>query len=96
MVLSGSIQKAREFGASDLHVEGGAPLVARVRGDLVFTIGEPLAAATVTEVAQSLLLDAWGAFPDAWLGRCVRRQRWCALSRASTARCAASASPYGY
>ena len=60
-MLNGWIQKARELGASDLHVEGGAPLVARVRGDLI-TIGEPLAAATVAEIAQGLLADAWGAF----------------------------------
>ncbi|MGH8254625.1 MAG: type IV pilus twitching motility protein PilT [Steroidobacteraceae bacterium] len=56
------IRKARELGASDLHIEGGTPVVARVRGDL-HAIAEPLGAAQVTQIAQHLLgQDPWGQF----------------------------------
>ena len=56
------IQKGRELGASDLHLESGTPLVARIRGDLTPT-GEPISAQRVTEAAQELLgREAWEQF----------------------------------
>ncbi|MHB8813361.1 MAG: type IV pilus twitching motility protein PilT [Steroidobacteraceae bacterium] len=61
MSLKDWIQKGRELGASDLHLEPGTPLVARIRGDLA-TVGEPVPAHRITEVAQELLGDAWGQF----------------------------------
>jgi twitching motility protein PilT len=61
MSLKDWIQKGRELGASDLHLEPGTPLVARIRGDLA-TVGEPVPAHRITEVAKELLGDAWAQF----------------------------------
>jgi len=62
MSLREWIQKGRELGASDLHLESGTPLVARVRGQLS-AIGEPIPAPRLAEVAQELLgTEAWAHF----------------------------------
>ncbi len=62
MPLRDWIQKGRELGASDLHLETGTPLVARVRGDLV-AVGEPIPAQRLTQDAQELLGgEAWARF----------------------------------
>ncbi len=62
MSLRDWIQKGRELGASDLHLETGTPLVARIRGDLV-AVGEPLPAQRLTPAAQELLgPEAWARF----------------------------------
>src|SRR6185437_11428655 len=62
MSLKSWIQKGRELGASDLHLESGTPLVARIRGDLA-PIGEPISAQRVTEAGQELLgREAWERF----------------------------------
>lgn len=61
MSLEDWIQRGRELGASDLHLESGTPLVVRVRGDLA-AIGEPIPARRITEAAQELLGEAWAQF----------------------------------
>lgn len=62
MSLKEWIQKGRELGASDLHLESGTPLVARVRGDLA-AIGEPIPAQRVNEAGRELLGgEAWAQF----------------------------------
>src|SRR6185437_2579798 len=62
MSLKDWIQKGRDLGASDLHLESGTPLVARIRGDLA-AIGEPLPAQRITDAAQELLGgEAWAQF----------------------------------
>jgi twitching motility protein PilT len=62
MSLNDWIQQGRELGASDLHLESGTALVARVRGDLV-TVGEPLPAQRVIQAGQELLgAEAWAQF----------------------------------
>jgi twitching motility protein PilT len=48
------IHTARKLGASDLHVEAGAPLVARVRGELL-TVGETVSGPYLVQVARELL-----------------------------------------
>ncbi|HTT02105.1 MAG TPA: ATPase, T2SS/T4P/T4SS family [Steroidobacteraceae bacterium] len=56
------IQRGRELGASDLHVESGIPLVARVSGELV-SGGEPISAAQVSNAARELLgAEGWNQF----------------------------------
>ena len=56
------IARGRELGASDLHVESGTPLVARVRGEL-HAVGEALAAARLSQIARELLgPEAWRQF----------------------------------
>lgn len=56
------IQKGRELGASDLHVESGTPLVARIRGDLT-PFGEPISPQRVAAAGQELLgREAWDQF----------------------------------
>jgi twitching motility protein PilT len=56
------IQRGRELGASDLHLEGGSPLVVRVRGELQ-AVGEPIPGAQLTQAGRELLgADAWGEF----------------------------------
>jgi len=56
------IQRGRELGASDLHVEGGTPLVARVAGELV-SGGETLSAGQVSDAARELLgAEGWKQF----------------------------------
>ena len=54
MSIRAWINKARDLGASDLHVEVGTPPVVRVRG-VLHPIGEPVAAAGVEQDARALL-----------------------------------------
>ena len=62
MSLRDWIKKGRELGASDLHLEAGTALVARIRGDLA-AVGEPIPAQRITQAAQELLGgEAWGQF----------------------------------
>jgi twitching motility protein PilT len=62
MSLKDWIQKARELGASDLHLESGTPLVVRIRGD-VTAIGEPIPGQHITQAGRELLGgEAWGQF----------------------------------
>ena len=62
MSLKAWIQKGRELGASDLHLEAGTPLVARVRGDLL-PIGDAVSAAQLEQITQSLLgTEPWNRF----------------------------------
>jgi len=56
------ILKASKVGASDLHLEAGTVMVARVRGELT-TVGEALAVPQLMEVARELLNDEdWAVF----------------------------------
>jgi twitching motility protein PilT len=56
------IAKAKEAGASDLHLEGGLPPALRIQGDLRVS-GEPIAPATLTSMARELLgEEAWQEF----------------------------------
>ena len=62
MMFQHWIQKARELGASDLHVESDGPLVARVRGKLQ-PLGESCSAADLQRTGEGLLGTAgWGGF----------------------------------
>src|SRR5262245_12239410 len=62
MSLRAWIQRARDVGASDLHVEAGTPPVVRVRG-VLHPIAEPVAAAGVEQDARSMLgAEAWEHF----------------------------------
>ena len=62
MSLSRWIQTGAKLGASDLHLEGGSPLVARIRGELS-VVGEPVAAAYLAQVCKELLgAAAWAEF----------------------------------
>jgi len=62
MNIEALIHSARERGASDLHVEPGQPVVARVRGELQRFADAP-AAADTRAIAQSLLVgEAWEHF----------------------------------
>jgi twitching motility protein PilT len=62
MSFKDSILKARKIGASDLHLEAGTAMVARVRGELT-PIGEVLTGAQLMEVAQELLTaEDWADF----------------------------------
>jgi twitching motility protein PilT len=57
-----SILRARAAGASDLHLEAGTPIVARVRGQLT-PLGEILTGAQLTEMAKELLTaEDWADF----------------------------------
>jgi twitching motility protein PilT len=57
-----SILRARTAGASDLHLEAGTPIVARVRGQLT-PLGEVLTGAQLTEMAKELLTaEDWADF----------------------------------
>ena len=59
MTLRAWIHKARDLGASDLHVEAGTPPVVRVRGALQ-PIAEAVAAAGVEQEARAVLgAEAW-------------------------------------
>ncbi|MDB6041882.1 MAG: hypothetical protein JWM63_433 [Gammaproteobacteria bacterium] len=56
------IHTARQLGASDLHVEAGTPLVARVRGELL-PVGEAASGPYLAQLGQELLgAAAWAAF----------------------------------
>jgi len=60
--LDSLVARARDLGASDLHLEGGLPPAVRVQGDLRM-VGEALPAATLASFAQELLGDdAWQEF----------------------------------
>jgi twitching motility protein PilT len=62
MTLKAWIQKGRELGASDVHLEAGTVPVARVGGELL-AIGQALPPAYVEQVAHSLLgAEAWDGF----------------------------------
>src|SRR5271170_804522 len=62
MSFKDSILKARKIGASDLHLEAGTAMVARVRGELT-PIGEVLTGAQLMEMAQELLTaEDWADF----------------------------------
>ena len=62
MSFKDSILKARKAGASDLHLEAGTPMVARVRGELT-PAGEPLTGAQLMGIAQELLTpEDWADF----------------------------------
>ena len=62
MSFKDSILKARKVGASDLHLEAGTAMIARVRGELT-PIGEALTGAQLMEIAQELLnADDWADF----------------------------------
>ncbi|MFZ0550986.1 MAG: hypothetical protein WAM21_09295, partial [Steroidobacteraceae bacterium] len=62
MSLKEWIQKGRELGASDLHLESGTPLVARIRGDLA-AVGESIPAQRIAEAGRDLLgAEAWAQF----------------------------------
>src|SRR5215472_15485399 len=59
MMFQDWIRRARELGASDLHVEGDGPLVIRVRGKLQ-PVGETSSAADVQRAAEQILgADGW-------------------------------------
>jgi len=56
------IHTARQLGASDLHVEAGTPLVARVRGELL-PVGETASGPELAQLGQELLgAAAWATF----------------------------------
>jgi twitching motility protein PilT len=58
------IQKGRQLGASDLHLETGTPLVVRVRGELT-PLGESVSGTRLIEAAQELLgAEAWPRFVE--------------------------------
>ncbi len=64
MSLREWVQTARRLGASDLHLEGGGPLVARVGGELKPS-GPPIAHAQVVQAAKDALgADAWAQFME--------------------------------
>jgi twitching motility protein PilT len=55
--LKAWVEKARQLGASDLHLETGMPPVVRVRGELS-ALGDALPAAQLAEMAQALGREA--------------------------------------
>jgi twitching motility protein PilT len=60
--LTAWVQKGRELGASDVHLEGGTVPVTRIRGEL-FPFAEALPASYVEQVARNLLgTQAWEEF----------------------------------
>jgi len=63
MSLKAWIQKARELGASDIHLEAGTAPVVRVRGELA-PLGEPLPTTYLEQAAGSVLGtdEAWTGF----------------------------------
>ncbi len=62
MIFQEWIRKARELGASDLHVEADGPLIARVRGKLQ-PLGETSSAVDVQRISAELLgTEGWGGF----------------------------------
>ena len=63
MSLEQLVAKAREAGASDLHLEGGMPVAMRIRGELKMS-GEPIAATQLSEMAREVIGDAWNAFVE--------------------------------
>jgi twitching motility protein PilT len=61
MIFDEWIRKARELGASDLHLEADGPLIARVRGRLQ-SLGETASAMDLQRTSEDLL------GPDGWVG----------------------------
>ena len=62
MSLKDWIQKGRELGASDLHLETGTPVVFRIRGELS-PFGEPVGGGRLSELSREVLgADAWNRF----------------------------------
>lgn len=58
------IDKARSLGASDLHLESHAPLVARIRGELQ-AVGAVVPGEHLVQAAQHLLgTDGWSQFEE--------------------------------
>jgi twitching motility protein PilT len=56
------VLRASRLGASDLHLESGTPMVARVRGELT-PVGEPLPGQQLMDMARELLSDEdWADF----------------------------------
>jgi twitching motility protein PilT len=88
MDLEGLIALAATNGASDLHLEAALPAALRVRGTLR-TVGEPLAASRLWEIAHHLLgEEQWPHFLErrsADLSRTIRGVR-CRINILQTAR----------
>src|SRR5271155_2372224 len=64
MIVDEWIEHAWSLGASDLHLEAGTPLVARVRGDLQ-TVGAVVAGETLIKAAQDFLgAEGWAQFRE--------------------------------
>jgi twitching motility protein PilT len=64
MIFEEWIEHAWSLGASDLHLETGTPLVARVRGDLQ-TVGGIVSGDTLVQAAQDFLAaEGWAAFKE--------------------------------
>src|SRR6266404_1782507 len=88
MDLESMIALAASNGASDLHLEAGLPAALRVRGTLR-TVGEPLAANRLLEIARQVLgEEQWPSFLErrsADLSRTIRGVR-CRINILQTAR----------
>src|ERR1700691_6163824 len=64
MIVDDWIEQAWSLGASDLHLEAGTPLVARVRGDLQ-TVGGAVPGDTLVQAAQDFLgAEGWAEFRE--------------------------------
>src|SRR5580692_12740038 len=64
MIVDEWIEHAWSLGASDLHLEAGTPLVARVRGDLQ-TVGAAVPGETLIQAAQDFLgAEGWAQFRE--------------------------------
>jgi len=64
MSLRDWVQIGRKLGASDLHIEGGSPLVARVGGELR-PLGQALPANQIIQAGKDTLgPDAWAQFME--------------------------------
>jgi twitching motility protein PilT len=64
MIFEEWIAQAWSLGASDLHLETGTPLVARVRGDLL-TVGGAVSGDTLVQAAQDFLAaEGWASFKE--------------------------------
>src|SRR5580693_3779791 len=64
MIVDDWIEQAWSLGASDLHLEAGTPLVARVRGDLQ-TVGGAVTGDILVQAAQEFLgAEGWAQFRE--------------------------------
>ena len=63
MSLRDWVQAGRRLGASDLHLEGGSPLVARVGGELR-PVGSAIAGALLAQVGKDTLGAGWSQFME--------------------------------
>ncbi len=64
MMVDDWIEQAWSLGASDLHLEAGTPLVARVRGDLQ-TVGGAVTGDILVQAAQDFLgAEGWAEFRE--------------------------------